>query len=235
MILRGGHETEDPRLDRLIHFDERSRKFPIKAAIPAAAKKPRSYTWRCREWFDQGREGACVGFGIGHELAARPSEITGLGNLFLKEEIYWPAQEIDPWEGGSYPGANPFYEGTSVLSGVKVAQRLGFFTSYHWSFGLNDLILGVGYAGPAVLGLAWHGGMFSPDGNGFIHTTGSITGGHCICAIGVNVKDKYFLLRNSWGKDWGIEGNCKVSFSGMEQLLSEDGEAVFFTGRQKPN
>ena len=61
-----------PRVfDRLVQFDERSRAFPIRALIDADAK-PRSYTWQCPVWLDQGTEGACVGFGVSHEAAARP-------------------------------------------------------------------------------------------------------------------------------------------------------------------
>jgi hypothetical protein len=175
-----------------------------------------------------------VAFGIGHELAARPSEIVGLSNEYLRTSIYWEAQKIDPWSGGEYPGASPRYGGTDVLSGVKVAQALGYFKSYRWTFNLNDLILGVGHHGPAVMGLSWHEGMFSPDPGGYLHVTGPIVGGHCICCRGVDITNKRFLLRNSWGIGWSNGGDCYVTFEAMEQLLSENGEAVFFLNRTTP-
>ncbi|MHC4356109.1 MAG: C1 family peptidase, partial [Planctomycetota bacterium] len=103
--------------------------------------------------------------------------------------------------------------------------------SYYWGFSLNDLALGVGYRGPAVLGISWMEGMADTDENGFIHATGSVEGGHCILCRGINVKEKYFLLRNSWGKNWGMNGDCKVSFSDMKKLLADNGEAVFFRKR----
>jgi len=172
-----------------------------------------------------------VGFGIAHELAARPAEVSGLTNKFAKEAIYWEAQKIDQWKGGSYPGGKPKYEGTSVLAGVQVARDKGFFESFHWAFSLNDLALGVGFRGPAVLGLPWMEGMLDTDDKGYIHATGDVGGGHCILCRGVNVREKYFLLRNSWGKGWGVNGDCKVSFDDMKKLLADDGEAVFFRGR----
>lgn len=233
ITLKDGSISHDVRLNRIPLFDPKSRNFPIMAALPQSASKPRSYTWRCLDQFDQGHEGACVGFGIGAELAARPSEITGLTNQYLKEAIYWQAQRDDPWDGGSYPGASPFYEGTAVLSGVKVAQGLGYFTSYRWSFSLDELILGIGYSGPAVLGLVWYEGMFKPDENDMIHVTGRVSGGHCICARGVDIAKKRILLRNSWGSDWGINGDCWISFDDMDRLLHEQGEACFFLGRKK--
>lgn len=222
--------VEDARLDRLIFFDGRSRGYPVGSLV--AAKKPRSYTWRCNTNLDQKNEGSCVAHGVAHELAARPAEVKNLTSKYAKERIYWEAQKIDPWPGGSYPGATPRYEGTSVLAGVKVAQSLGYFDSYHWSFGLDELILGVGYAGPAVLGLAWLEGMGRPDSGGYIHATGRVRGGHCILCKAVSVKRERFTLHNSWGRGWGVSGSCYISFGDMGKLLAMSGEAVFFKGRK---
>jgi hypothetical protein len=229
ITLKDGTKTGDIRLDRIKYFDERSRDYPIRRMV--ARKKMRSYTWRCNVHLDQGSEGACVGFGVAHELAARPSEVEGLSNKFAREAIYWEAQKIDEWKGGSYPGARPKYEGTSVLAGVKIARDKGFFDSFYWGFSMNDLALGVGYRGPAVLGLPWMEGMFDTDARGYIHATGDATGGHCILCRGVNVREKCFLFRNSWGGDWGVQGDCKISFADMKKLLADGGESVFFESR----
>ena len=123
IVLKNNTKTEDIKLDRVIEFDERSRAYSI--GDIRKTKKLRSYTWRCTDWFDQGTEGACVGFALGHELAARPAEVKGLEANFLKEDVYWEAQKNDPWEGGAYPGATPVYEGTSVLSRVKSIKGNG--------------------------------------------------------------------------------------------------------------
>lgn len=230
MLLRNGQRTNSPLLDRLTYFDERSRNFPIRSAI--TEKKPRGYTWDLgMSVLDQGYEGACVGFGIAHELAARP--VVTPANSDLARSIYFAAQKIDPWEGGAYPNAVPFYEGTSVLAGIQVAQSLGHYREYRWAFGLDDLIMAVGYKGPAVLGLNWYSGMFRPDADGYIHPTGAVEGGHCITALGVSVTRREFLLANSWGPAWSmcqwgarvLAGHCKVTFEDMGFLLEQNGEA----------
>lgn len=249
ILLKDGSFTEDRRLDRLVHYDEKSLEFPIRTQLPER-KKPRSYSWRMLgDVLDQGREGACVGFSVTHELMARPAEVDppGSDSQFAREQIYWPAQRIDPWPGGAYPGASPFYEGTSVLAGVKVAHRLGYFDEYRWAFGLEDLVLGVGRHGPALLGLWWHGGMFRPDPNGFITPTGGKFGGHAILCVAVKIVWKpgskretlddvdfdqsYVVLLNSWGMDWGYRGLCKVRLRDMRTLLLDQGEAVFMVRR----
>lgn len=227
--LKDGSRTTDGRLTRLVNFDKRSRGYGIRETIEA--KKPRSYTWRCDKVLDQGEEGACVGASMTHELIARPAEVTGLTMKFAREKVYWEAQKIDPWPGGSYPGASPSYEGTSVLAGIKTLQRYGYISEYRWAFGLKDLIMAVGYKGPAVLGLVWYEGMFEPHSCGHLHIGGDVIGGHAILCNGVDVPGQRFRLHNSWGTRWGDRGEAWVSFDEMEELLYQNGEAVIPLGR----
>lgn len=231
VMLKDSSEVSDARLARLIHFDERSRNFPIREAIEG--ETPRSYTWRCDAHLNQGREGACVGFAMTHELLARPSVVPGVDAKFAREQVYWEAQKIDPWNGGAYPGASPFYEGTSVLAGMKILKKLGYITEYRWAFGLNDLVLAVGHQGPAVLGVPWYEGMFGVLPCGHVHVTGKVAGGHAILCKGVNVKNQTFTLHNSWGPDWGNQGDALISWNEMGRLLQEQGEAVIPTIRHR--
>jgi len=225
-FLKNEQTTEDVRLDRVEEFDERSRGYSIEEIRKEDAKL-RSYTWRCEDWFNQGNEGACVGFALGHHLAARPDEVDGLSNRFLKEKIYWEAQKIDRWPGGEYPGASPFNSGTSVLAGVKTVKALNLVKEYRWAFKFDELIYGVGHSGPAVIGIPWYSDMYKPDANGFVKPTGNNVGGHAILVRGVNVAKRYVTLRNSWGKEWGDNGDCYITFEDLEKLLQERGECCF--------
>ncbi len=253
--LKDGTRVEDPLLDRLVHFDERSRNFSMQTLVNG--KKPKSNDWRIQTPFliDQGREGACVGFAVTNELQARPAEVV-IGdevatNKFAVERIYHEAQRIDPWPGGSYPDASPKYGGTSVLAGIKVAQKIGYFKEYRWSFGLRDLVLGVAYKGPAVLGISWYETNYNPDGNGYIAPVGNKVGGHAILARAVKVvwregflwdidewnavdlDASYLTLRNSWGV-WGHNGSgdCYVTLRNMMTWLVDEGEVVFAVSRR---
>ena len=229
--LKDGTETSDPRLNRLVQFDEKSRQYPVMATL--GGLKPRSYTWAGGPVLDQGPDGACVGFAMTHELAARPAVVKGRGPSFAKEKVYWEAQKIDAWPGGSYPGASPRYEGTSVLAGIKMMQKMGYIKEYRWAFGLDDLVMAVGYKGPAVLGIPWYEGMYTPGHCGYIHIGGKMVGGHAILCRGVSVKNRTFLLQNSWGPNWGKNGTALISWEDMDRLLHERGEAVIPTIRTK--
>lgn len=230
ILLRGGNVTNDVRLDRILEFDERSRDFGIRKLSPPS-KRTGQIMWECNTHLDQGREGACVGFGIGHELLSVPMPATGVDARYAKEQIYWEAQKIDAKEGGSYPGADPFYEGTSVLAGVRIAKKLGWIEGYYWCFGIDELLEGIG-SGPVVVGTVWTKDMHTPDRSGFIAPTGDVSGGHCYLIVGVDFDRGFLVIHNSWGDGWGIGGNCFMHIEHMGLLLEAQGEAVVFVNRR---
>ncbi len=238
--LRDGNTVEDPRLDRLVEFDDLSRSFPVRDRFTAGS--PTTTLWSIpagEPVLDQGAEGACVGFGVTNELRFNPVPVPHLDAAFARERIYWPAQRIDQWPGGAYPGASPFYEGTSVLAGIKTAAVAGFYGEYRWAFGENELALAVSQVGPAVIGVNWYTGMFRPDYRGYLNATGQVAGGHCLLVIGVNVRYAYYTVYNSWGPGWGgragmAAGTARVRRATMDRLLREDGEACLITQRLTP-
>lgn len=235
----------DYTFDRIEQFDERSRSF--RATVGLETLPLRSYSWRCNAWNDQGKEGACVGFAWSHELAARPYEYPA--DATVARQIYNKAKFLDPWEGEAY-------DGTSVLAGVQALQELlvnkkgeKLIEEYRWAFGIEDLVRALGYKGPAVLGVQWWSGMFTTDANGFIKPVGQIAGGHAILARGVKIvkidkskpatwdnvdMDKsYIILRNSWGQDWGLAGDARISLRDMDTILQANGEACIPVHRRK--
>lgn len=231
--LRDGSIVSDNRLGRIYQPDQRNRSFHVRSLASVAAKQPRSYTWACGTVLDQGNEGSCVGHGWAHELIANPVAVPGVDHEYAVKKIYWPAQQLDGYPGGAYPGARPFYEGTSVLAGAKAVQKLGLITGYTWAYSLDDMIMGVGYQGPAVIGVNWYEGMIDTETNGRIRPVGEMLGGHCVLINGVNLRQRIFKGVNSWGRSWGIAGAFIICFDDMENLLIEDGECCFAVGRKK--
>lgn len=234
ITLRDGSTAEDPRLGRLRHFDPRSRNHPIRTLV--GGKDPRSWTWRLNVWLNQESEGSCTGFGTAHDLNARPV-VTRVDREYARK-IYFEAQLRDPWEGGAYPGAHPFYEGSSVLAAVQTCQAWGHYEAYRWAFGLNDVVLALGYAGPCILGIDWHRNMSQPDADGRIRPTGSLDGGHAILAYKVQMPTKRrkvakVWLHNSWGQSWGLNGRCWLTFDDLDQLLHAGGECCIPVKRRR--
>lgn len=209
--------------DRVVKFDERSRAYPIRAMISRAT--PRSYTWGCNLHLDQGQEGACTGFAVSHEAAARPVAVPGITNA-TAQEVYRHALQLDDWPGEDYSG-------TSLIAAMKAGKEKGWFTEYRWAFGETDLALAISYKGPAVLGVSWYEGMSIPDKHGIIRIAGNVLGGHAILCNGYNAKTKMYRLHNSWGPNWGVNGVCFISASDVALLLSRQGEACIPVIRTK--
>lgn len=234
---------KDRVVDRLVQFDERSRRF---SAVEGIEEKPlRSKQWECDVYNDQGREGACVGFAWTHELSAKPKPIKRDADFAL--EIYRRAQQIDPWPGEDYSG-------TSVLAGVKAVMEHKnsrgnpLIQEYRWAFGTEDVLRVLGHRGPVVLGIEWQYSFYTPDSNGQIWLDNNPVGGHAIMAKGVDLvkkdpdgPDTYdnidlveskVRLHNSWGTGYGLGGDCLMNVYDLNHLLMDkDGEACIAVRR----
>lgn len=208
------------KFGRLESFDSRSRLYPVRKMVRGLA--PVTAYWACSKVLDQGSEGSCVGHGIAHDLIAIPVPMGWVDHLYALK-IYSGAKKVDEWPGEDY-------EGTSVLAGLKVTKSLGLCTGWDWSFSHLDTQLGIGHVGPGIAGTSWYTGMVEPDSEGWIHATGSNEGGHCYLYNGVNVEQGYFTIHNSWGPEWGQNGEAKISFSDYEKLRSNGGEMAFLVG-----
>lgn len=234
--LRGGYQTEDPRTDRLPHYDPESRKWKIRTLLEQQ-EVPLTMPTTGRTWpllrktrLDQLKEGACVGFTGAHDMQALPGRVPDVTNETARW-IYKEAQKIDPWAGEAY-------EGTAVLAGLQILRRIGAIKEFRWGGAGSgdvflDLTLALRHEGPGIAGLKWFSNCMNVDKNGYIHPTGSEVGGHAILIRGMSISKRYFILSNSWGLDWGIFGDCKVSFDEMGPWLEDDGEVAFGIGRSK--
>lgn len=216
----------DPRLDARVEFDERSRTFPIRAALPpAVALKTKS--WAISTRLDQGREGACVGFGWTHELACAPVAYRHLDTSFARQ-VYKDAQQIDEWPGDRY-------DGTSLLAGAKVLQARGYMAEYRWTFGLDDLLDALMF-GPVVVATSWYDGMYDPRPSKLLDIEGRVVGRHCYLVRGLTLKPRLrgetklgpcVRIWNSWS--WN---EAYIPVEKFERLLLDEGEGCVPVGRR---
>lgn len=85
-------------------------------------------------FYNQQAEGRCVEFAMLRALSLvnrKRYDITSRWH-------YHEAQRGDEWEGGSYPGAEPQYEGTSVRAGLEVLRSLGAIPARRMSQPVTD-------------------------------------------------------------------------------------------------
>lgn len=52
---------------------------------------------------------------------------------------------------------------------------------------------------------AYHSGVYH-------HVSGTSVGGHCVCCVGYDDHDKFWICKNSWGPSWGDGGFFKIGY-----------------------
>lgn len=217
MKVRNGSEVNDPRLGWVYQHDDRNQNYPVRTLH--TAEDLRRKTWRLNVRLNQGQTPTCVGHAFTHEYAAAP-DTHRVGEA---DAIRWYhiAQDNDEWAGSDYGGS-------STLGGVKAGVAQGFYKEYRWAFSLDEAVRTVSTIGPMVVGSNWHRQMFTPSTEGFVFIEGPVDGGHEWMLRGVDPKRAYFLATNSWGRDWGINGDFKISFEDFNRLVfQEQGDCVY--------
>lgn len=228
--------TDQPRtLDWRSHHDPRSLDYPVREVInrvvgAGSAVVPTKKIWPIGDALplDQGREGACVGFGWSGELASSPVRVRGIDNAYA-HDLYKLAQTLDDW-----PGEN--YEGTSVLAGAKACVQRGHIGSYRWAFSTDDIRDAILTLGPVVIGIPWYENMYQTKPSGLVVPGGQLVGGHCIMVNGYNPRARIpgegwlkryevFYWTNSWGRDYGQNGRGIIKAEDLAALLKDTGEA----------
>lgn len=172
---------------------------------------------------------SCVGHGLTHALLSEPYYTPGLDAEFAREEVYYQAQRRDPWPGGEYPGARPKYSGTTVQAGLEALKDAGYIRGWKTAYTFEQLLTGLSFIGPAVIGSRWFAGMTKPDKLGFLRPAGSLTGGHCYIIRAQYLGHQRFRLANSWGTQWGDDGECYINFDDFRKLMSFGMDIAFLT------
>jgi hypothetical protein len=98
--------------------------------------------------------------------------------------------------------------------------------SYHRLMGLSDMLTCLAEGYPFVFGFSVYESFESRK----VATTGVVTmpkkderllGGHAVMAAGFDQKKKRFLVRNSWGPKWGLEGYFTMPYEYLETLAQD--------------
>lgn len=219
-------EEHAGRLGRtLITLDGASLQYPARGSVFSVDDPVVTKTWRRAAAYDQGFSSQCVIYTGKGELNSEPfrtPENLVKRRTYDYEYMYHLAQTIDEWPGESY-------DGTSVLAGHKALLQEGFITEYRWCFGLSDVLKTLANHGCVGIGITWYESMFDPiDAYGMLNvdTNSGVAGGHAVELIGVNVRGKYVTGMNSWGPSWGNNGRFRMTWTALDTLLKDWGEAV---------
>jgi hypothetical protein len=195
---------------------------------------------RYRAVYDQGSEGACVGYGSSWMMSL-------LNRRRYDPRWLWDrAKEVDEWPDTN-PGDN---QGTSVRAACDVLRATGHVRYFHggdlapsleegilenrWATTVDQLRACLADDVPVAIGVNWYRAFDVPvrvgrewwvgrDG-----ALGQVRGGHCVCVYGASDRRQAFKVVNNWGLAYPL---VWLPYPVMGRLLAEDGEATLVTDR----
>lgn len=231
----GRKERDEPPPFRRLMAPLELKNGPATQTFTVNKRLSISYDWLKR--YDQGAEGACVGFGWSWCMSILNRR------FYAARKLYLEAQYIDPWSD------TPPEEGTSTAAGATVLLNQGHWRfargitfpmaamegikDFRWAHTVDDIRASI-YAGvPVVIGINWYSNFDSPQwidvtkggyrwwvGRGEL---GRIRGGHCVCIIGARDDIEAVTIVNNWGLNYPI---VNMPYETMERMLRENGDAI---------
>ena len=221
----GGFERLDGYLLNGISDELDFRDYPYEPAL--IKLKSEILPPEKRAVLDQGKEGACTGFGlatvINHLLKERGEVRTVSARM-----IYEMAKKCDEWEGEDYSGSScrgavrgwnnmgvcsaelaPYSAGETswqlTIDQAKDARKTTLGAYYRVSKRLSDYHAALNEVGILYASARVHGGWKRSEVvNDEIPYESNSLGGHAFAIVGYN--NKGFYVQNSWGSTWGNNG-----------------------------
>lgn len=94
----------------------------------------------------------------------------------------------------------------------------------------EEIRTGLYLTGAVLIGVECQESIFKPDERNIVKyiPNGKNYGGHAVLIIGNKKIDgvDYWIIRNSWGKEYGDNGNFYISFEDLRKILMDDAYVV---------
>lgn len=213
-------------LGRHVEHDPRSRAYPARRVA-----RPHSVVWAHKApVLDQLELGSCTGHALAQCLNTTKFTRSRPRRRYLDHaaalDLYSVATGLDN-VAGTWP---PIDSGSTGLGVAKAGVRLGYLTAYEHAFGFDHFAAAISLS-PVIVGTSWYSSMFEPTSSGWVSPRGEVVGGHEYVALGINYRENYVRLLNSWSDTWGVRGHFRMTFGDFAELLQQDGDVTVPIGR----
>lgn len=197
--------------------------------------------------WDQGRQGACVGYGSSMLMSIRnniaANSVAEGDHRYHPEWLWTQAKAVD---GFVHTDPN---DGTTVHAAAQILNKKGHvkvsngkdlpvslhegIAAYRWANTIDDIRGAIALQLPMSIGINWYSNFDNPVSVGAEKwigkgSLGTIRGGHCVCLYGASDKRQAVAIKNSWGASYPL---VWMPYSTVSRLLKENGEFVVITDR----
>jgi pimeloyl-ACP methyl ester carboxylesterase len=196
---------------------------PALVKLKSSLRKPAKLNIR-----DQGREGACTGFGLAAAIDIQVRQEGSTASVSARM-LYEMARRYDEWKGEAYEGSScrgaikgwynmgvcseslypydPSSPGVFTVEAAKDARRNTVGAYYRLGERISDYHAALTEVGVIYCSAIVHDGWREPDAKtGKIEWHKKPAGGHAFAIVGYNSEG--FWIQNSWGKSWGKGGTA---------------------------
>jgi len=226
-----------------------SRDLMFKAIQPRKIKLPPVIDLRagCSVVEDQGTLGSCTANALAGNLEYLDKQVDGAYSDISRLFVYYNERvlhgTVDSDSGASLRNgiktlskAGACSEKSWPYAVAKFADkppvkcyseaRKHVIISYHRIIAMDEMLACLADGFPFVFGFAVYESLQTAAvaKNGKVpmpKKAEKMLGGHAVMAAGYNLKDKTFLVRNSWGPGWGLQGYCTMPFAYLETLADD--------------
>jgi C1A family cysteine protease len=100
-------------------------------------------------------------------------------------------------------------------------NRVMKITKWHDIRTTSDMKTWLSTKGPLAACYTVYSDFFQYRSGIYRHISGAKRGGHCVCCVGYNDSQKYWIMKNSWGSGWGENGYFRIAYGqcGIDAIM----------------
>ena len=93
-----------------------------------------------------------------------------------------------------------------------------------------DALKAAVYENPIAVGFTLYSDFLFYESGVYEYVSGRVAGGHAVLIVGWDDAEQCFIVKNSWGKDWGEDGYFRIAYSQVTNQVQFGTQAVDFDG-----
>jgi C1A family cysteine protease len=215
--------------------------------LPGSPALPARFDWRnyngqnyVSSVKDQGQCGSCWAFAVTAALESKAMITQSKSdNLDLSEQIVLSCSQAGSCDGGWPDQAASFLTATGTAgqsyypytaqngscSTAGNGWQSNAYKMKNWTYVVENAVPTVdavknalSSGGPLVVTMNVYEDFFSYSAGVYSYTTGALAGAHAVVIVGWNDADQAFIIKNSWGEDWGEAGYFEIGYSELNSV-----------------